>query len=109
MSSASDFVHLHLHSQYSLLDGAVRLPELIERVVDYGMPAVAVTDHGNMFGAIDFYQRAISAGVKPILGAEVYVAPGDRRDRSQRGAYHLILLARDDEGYRNLKYLVSMA
>ncbi len=108
MSASSDFVHLHLHSQYSLLDGAVRLQELIPIVAEQGMPAVAVTDHGNMFGAIDFYKRAIAAGVKPILGSEVYMAPGDRRDRKQRGNYHLILLARDEEGYRNLKYLVSI-
>ena len=108
MSSAS-FVHLHLHSQYSLLDGAVRVRDLIAKVKELGMPAVAVTDHGNMFGAFDFYRQAIAAGVKPILGCETYVAPGDRRDKSKRGAYHLILLARDTEGYRNLKYLVSMA
>jgi DNA polymerase-3 subunit alpha len=109
MSSAASFVHLHLHSQYSLLDGAVRLADLIPKVRELGMPAVAVTDHGNMFGAVDFYKQAIAAGVKPILGCETYVAPGDRRDRSKRGAYHLILLARNAEGYRNLKYLVSMA
>jgi len=108
MSSDASFVHLHLHSQYSLLDGAVRLKDLIPMVRELGMPAVAVTDHGNMFGAFDFYKQAIAAGIKPILGCEAYVAPGDRGDRSKRGAYHLILLARNAEGYRNLKYLVSM-
>jgi DNA polymerase-3 subunit alpha len=108
MSTADSFVHLHLHSQYSLLDGAVRLKDLVPRVRELGMPAVAVTDHGNMFGAVDFYKQAIAAGVKPILGCETYVAPGDRGDKSKRGAYHLVLLARNAEGYRNLKYLVSM-
>ncbi len=109
MSSDSDFVHLHLHSQYSLLDGAVRLSDLVNEVKDLGMKAVAVTDHGNMFGAIDFYSRAIAAGIKPILGCEVYVSPTDRHDRSRRGNHHLILLVRNEEGYKNLKYLVSMA
>jgi DNA polymerase-3 subunit alpha len=108
MSSGASFVHLHLHSQYSLLDGAVRLKDLIPRVRELGMSAVAVTDHGNMFGTVDFYKQAIAAGIKPILGCETYVAPGDRGDKSKRGAYHLILLARNAEGYRNLKYLVSM-
>ncbi len=109
MSSGADFVHLHLHSSYSLLDGAVRIPDLLKRVKELGMPAVAITDHGNMFGAIDFYTRAIAEGVKPILGSEVYVAPKGLKDRSVRGSWHLVLLARDDEGYRNLKYLVSRA
>ncbi|MDD5309499.1 MAG: DNA polymerase III subunit alpha [Deltaproteobacteria bacterium] len=108
MSSTSDFVHLHLHSQYSLLDGAVRLDDLMTQVRAFGMPAVAVTDHGNMFGAVDFYLKAIAAGVKPIIGSEVYVAAGDRRDRTSRAAHHLILLARNDEGYQNLMFLVSM-
>ena len=98
MTTAADFVHLHLHSQYSLLDGAVRLADLVDRVAELGMKAVAVTDHGNMFGAADFYIRAIAKQIKPILGAEVYVALGDRRDRTQRGSHHLILLARSDEG-----------
>jgi DNA polymerase III subunit alpha len=109
MSSGSQFVHLHLHSQYSLLDGAVRVKDLVAKVKELGMPAVAVTDHGNMFGAFDFYKQAIAAGVKPILGCEAYVAPGARSDKAKRGAHHLILLARNTEGYRNLKYLVSMA
>ncbi|MCU0662724.1 MAG: DNA polymerase III subunit alpha [Myxococcota bacterium] len=109
MSSTGDFVHLHLHSQYSLLDGAVRLPDLLKRVKEMGMPAVAVTDHGNMFGTVDFYKRAISAGVKHIIGCETYVAEKDRRDRSNRSSYHLVLLAANDEGYKNLKYLISMA
>ncbi len=103
------FVHLHLHSQYSLLDGANRLDDLLQAAVENAMPAVALTDHGNMFGAIDFYQRAKSAGVKPILGMEAYVAQGDRTDRqpSRSRSNHLVLLARNEQGYRNLIKLTS--
>ena len=79
-----DFVHLHLHSQYSLLDGANRLPELCKRVAELGMPAVAVTDHGNMFGAFHFFHEALQNGVRPIIGVEAYIAPGDRQ--GPRGA-----------------------
>lgn len=107
------FVHLHLHSQYSLLDGAIRFEELFPLVKKYGMKAVALTDHGNMFGAIEFYQGAISHGIKPIIGCEVYVAPGSRFERDAKGlkdaAYHLTLLIQDMEGYRNLNRLVSLA
>ncbi len=106
--SSSSFVHLHLHSQYSLLDGAVRLPDLVAKVAELKMPAVAVTDHGNMFGAVDFFQQAIAAGIKPIIGCEIYVAPKSRFDKTRRGSFHLVLLARTQEGYSNLKYLVSM-
>ncbi len=107
------FVHLHLHSQYSLLDGAVKIDDLIRRVKECGMPAVAVTDHGNMFGAKEFYLKAKAAGVKPIIGCEIYVAPGSRFDKSNaRGSseasYHLVLLCQNLTGYRNLCYLVSM-
>jgi DNA polymerase III subunit alpha len=112
-----DFVHLHLHSQYSLLDGANRLPELCRRVGELGMPAVAVTDHGNMFGAFAFYHEALKHGVRPILGVEAYIAPGDRRDREAQAAsesgegyaYHLTILAATQTGYRNLVRLVSEA
>ncbi len=113
----SDFVHLHLHSQYSLLDGANRLGELCSAVSRLGQDAVAVTDHGNMFGAMTFYQEAVQKGIKPILGVEAYIAPADRRDREARAAsesgegyaYHLTLLARNDTGYANLIKLVSEA
>jgi DNA polymerase-3 subunit alpha len=113
----SDFVHLHLHSQYSLLDGANRLPELCRRVGELGMPAVAVTDHGNMFGAFGFYHEAVKSGVRPIVGVEAYIAPGDRRDREEKAAsesgegyaYHLTILAATQTGYRNLVRLVSEA
>ncbi|MFQ5645386.1 MAG: DNA polymerase III subunit alpha [bacterium] len=106
----SDFVHLHLHSQYSLLDGACRLKPLLEKAVEYKMPALAITDHGNMFGAVDFYTRCLQVGIKPIIGCEVYVAPGSRREKKAvtgPKAYHLVLLARDEQGYRNLCKLVS--
>ncbi|AZR74615.1 DNA polymerase III subunit alpha [Anoxybacter fermentans] len=107
-----DFVHLHLHSEYSLLDGAVRIDKLIERVKEYGMPAVAVTDHGVMYGAIKFYRQAKAAGIKPILGCEVYVAPRTRFDKEARvdeHSFHLTLLAENNEGYKNLLKLVSKA
>jgi len=78
---SQSFVHLHLHTQYSLLDGAIRLKDLFPRAVELGMPAVAQTDHGNMFGAIDFYMGAKSHGIKPILGAEIYFTPGNRLER----------------------------
>ncbi|HHL40202.1 MAG TPA: DNA polymerase III subunit alpha [Deltaproteobacteria bacterium] len=110
----ADFVHLHLHTHYSLLDGAIRPERLFELAREFKMPAVAVTDHGNMFGAVDFYRQALEAGVKPIIGCEVYVAPGSRRDRSPsagrgEGTYHLVLLVKDLTGYRNLCKLVSRA
>lgn len=107
------FVHLHLHTEYSLLDGTIRVGELMEKAVGYGMPAVAMTDHGNLFGAVEFYQSAKKAGVKPIIGCEVYVAPGSMLDKksssAKDAAFHFTLLARTDEGYRNLVKLVSAA
>ncbi len=112
----SDFVHLHLHTQYSLLDGANRVKDLIHQVKGLGMDAVAVTDHGNMFGAYELQTAALDAGVKPILGVEAYVAPGSRFDREQvktfdgeGNNYHLTLLVETAEGYRNLTRLVSEA
>ena len=102
---------MHLHTEYSLLDGSIRLGSLCDRVRELGMPAVAMTDHGNMFGAVDFYRKVDGAGLKPILGCEVYVAPGSREDRSAQGigeaSYHLILLVENERGYRNLCKLVS--
>jgi DNA polymerase-3 subunit alpha len=104
------FTHLHLHTLYSLLDGAIRMKDLIKTVQAKGMSAVAVTDHGNMFGAIDFYKKAKEAGVKPILGMEAYVAgEKGRGDRSEKVAHHLILLAQNAEGYSNLRVLASRA
>ena len=110
----ANFVHLHLHSQYSLLDGAIRLDDLIAKAKECRMPAVAVTDHGNMFGAMEFYTKCKSAGIKPIIGSEVYMAPGSRFARetgNNPGAgsnYHLILLCENLVGYRNLCRLVSV-
>ncbi len=102
------FTHLHLHTLYSLLDGAIRIKDLVKTVREKGMSSVAVTDHGNMFGAIDFYRRAKEAGLKPILGSETYVAGAKgRTDRTEKVSHHLILLAKNEEGYSNLKYLAS--
>jgi DNA polymerase-3 subunit alpha len=106
--STSDFAHLHLHTQYSLLDGAIHMDALGQAVLDRGMRSVAVTDHGNMFGAVHFFKAARKAGIKPIFGCEVYVAEEDRTDRSKRSSFHLVLLARNQVGFRNLRYLVSM-
>ena len=100
------FTHLHLHTLYSLLDGAIRIKDLLKTVQAKGMTSVAVTDHGNLFGAVDFYKKAREAGVKPILGMEAYVAGEKGRfDRSERVGRHLILLARDQEGWANLRLL----
>ena len=104
----AEFTHLHLHTQYSLLDGAIRVKDLFPRVLELGMDTVAVTDHGNMFGAVDLYTAARKHGVKLIFGCETYVAATERSDRQNRRNFHLILLAKDDVGYRNLSYLNSM-
>ncbi|MDI3297920.1 MAG: DNA polymerase III subunit alpha [Bacillota bacterium] len=107
------FVHLHMHSEYSLLDGMIRVQELARAARELGMPAVALTDHGVLYGAVDFYKACRQEGVQPILGCEVYVAPGSRFERSPgpdgEPYHHLTLLAEDDEGWRNLMRLVSLA
>ncbi len=112
------FVHLHVHTQYSLLDGANKIGPLIEHAKASGMEAIAMTDHGNMFGAVEFYQKAKAAGVKPIIGCEVYLAPGKRTDRTQvprsddfdgGGNFHLIVLAQNRVGYKNLCKLLTTA
>ncbi|MBI5903641.1 MAG: DNA polymerase III subunit alpha, partial [Deltaproteobacteria bacterium] len=109
----ANFVHLHLHTQYSLLDGAIRPEALIALAREYRMPAIAMTDHGNLFGAVEFYQKAMAKGIKPIIGCEVYVAPGSRTDRtaSSRGesAFHLVLLVKNQKGYQNLCKLLTKA
>ena len=109
----ADFVHLHNHSHYSLLDGACKIDDLITSCKEFGMNALALTDHGNMFGAIEFYTKAKKAGIKPIIGAEVYIAPKSRFDKtSSKGgsdaSFHLILLAKNLDGYKNLMKLVSI-
>ena len=110
--SRDSFVHLHLHTEYSLLDGSIRMKELMKKAAEFKMPAVAITDHGNLFGAIEFYQEAQRTGVKPIIGCETYVAPGSHKDRpgSRRdAAYHFTLLAQNETGYRNLVKLITAA
>ncbi len=111
-----DFVHLHNHTHYSLLDGAIRVPDLMAATKNFEMPAVAITDHGNMFGAIDFYLNAKKAGIKPIIGSEMYMAPGSRTERkaikkgaSEATAYHLVLLAKDTTGFKNLMKLSTIS
>src|SRR6266849_8268136 len=107
------FVHLHCHSHYSLLDGASRIPELTARVKSQGMNAVALTDHGNLYGAIEFYRECKAAGLNPIIGYVAYVAPGKRTEREARkrgdAGYHLTLLARDRTGFKNLVKMASVA
>ncbi|MBN2515962.1 MAG: DNA polymerase III subunit alpha [Deltaproteobacteria bacterium] len=107
----ADFVHLHVHTQYSLLDGAIRLDDLFDKSKEFAMPAIAMTDHGNMFGTVEFYQKAYRKGIKPIIGCELYVAPGSRFDRSPdsrpENNSHLVVLARNTEGYQNLMKLTS--
>lgn len=108
---ASEFVHLHVHSEYSLLDGACRLKDLVKRAKALGQKAVAVTDHGCMYGAVEFYQLALQEGIRPIIGCEVYVAPRTRHDKQHSldaTPYHLVLLCETNEGYRNLIQLVSI-
>jgi len=112
--SHADFVHLHLHTEYSLLDGACRLDRLMEKAHELKLPALAITDHGVMYGAIDFYKAARDKGIKPIIGCEMYVAPGSRLDKKTtnggRDVYnHLVLLARDETGYKNLVKLSTAA
>lgn len=111
--SSCEYVHLHVHTQYSLLDGACRISPLIQKAVDCGMPALGMTDHGNMFGAVDFYQTAVKKGIKPIIGVEAYVAAtGSRLEKTprQKGTTsHLVLFARNEAGYKNLIKLVSSA
>jgi DNA polymerase-3 subunit alpha len=109
----ADFVHLHVHTQYSLLDGAIKLDDLVAQAQEFKMPALAITDHGNMFGVIEFYEKCMAFGIKPIIGSEVYVAPQDlRKKESIKGlpdaGYHLILLVKDLSGYKNLMKLCTI-
>ena len=108
---ASSFVHLHVHTHYSLLDGATRIQALVERAKEFDMPAVAITDHGNMFGAIEFYTAARKVGIKPIIGCEAYLTAGDRRLKEStegKNTFHLLLLAMNLQGYKNLIKLASI-
>ena len=105
------FTHLHVHTEYSLLDGSNKIKEYVARVKELGMDSAAITDHGVMYGVIDFYRAAKAAGINPILGCEVYVAPGSRFDREIGSGddryYHLVLLAENNQGYQNLMKIVS--
>ena len=109
------FVHLHTHTEYSLLDGAIKIKDLIKKAIEFNMPAVTITDHGNMFGVIDFYNEAKKQGIKPVIGCEVYIAKGSRFQRGKKkgsdevGMNHLILLAKNNTGYENLMALSSLA
>src|SRR5512139_1956639 len=106
------FVHLHVHSEYSLLDGLSKIPRLVERAKALAQPAIALTDHGTMFGTIEFYNEANKAGVKPIIGVEAYLAPRSRTDRDpqkDKSPNHLLLLAQNDIGVQNLYHLASIA
>ena len=104
------FVHLHLHSEYSLLDGACRISEIPKMAASMGHNAVAITDHGAMFGAVDFYTACKKENIKPIIGCEVYVSPTSRFDKTrseENSRYHLVLLCKNAQGYKNLCYMVS--
>ena len=104
------FVHLHVHTEYSLLDGACRINQLVDRVAELGQPAIAITDHGCMYGAVEFYKACKEKGIKPIIGCEVYVAPRSRFDKEaqyDQKPYHLVLLCKNDVGYQNLIRMVS--
>ncbi len=109
------FVHLHTHTEYSLLDGAIKIKNLIKKAIEYNMPAVSITDHGNMFGVLEFYKEATKQGIKPVIGCEVYIAKGSRFQKGKKngneetGMNHLILLAKDNTGYKNLMALTSLA
>ena len=107
------FTHLHVHTEYSLLDGSCKIKEIAERAKELGMDSLAITDHGVMYGVIDFYRAAKAAGVKPVIGCEVYVAPGSRFDKetgnNEEKYYHLVLLAENNTGYSNLMKIVSKA
>jgi DNA polymerase-3 subunit alpha len=110
--ASPDFVHLHLHSEYSLLDGACRIGDLVQKAVDLNMPAIGLTDHGVMYGSMEFYQKCKAKGIKPLVGCEVYVATRSRQQRESKrldDSQHLVLLAMNEVGYRNLLKLVSLA
>ena len=106
------FTHLHLHTEYSLLDGACRLDDLLDRAVELGMDSIAITDHGVMYGAVDFYKKAKARGIKPIIGCECYLASRGRKDKVHaldNERYHLVLLCENATGYQNLISMVSKA
>src|SRR5579884_3334599 len=105
------FVHLHLHSEYSLLDASARIKDIVNKAKQLGMPAVALTDHGNLYGTIEFYKACIQENIKPIIGCEAYITAGSRFDRkgSREKIYHITLLAKNQQGYKNLLRLISLS
>jgi len=105
------FVHLHTHSHYSLLDGLPKINELVAKAKEYSMPALALTDHGAMYGVVEFYQKCLAAKIKPIIGVEAYLAAGQRheKNKNEERPAHLILLAKNQQGYRNLLKLTTLA
>jgi DNA polymerase-3 subunit alpha len=107
--NSSGFCHLHNHTEYSLLDGAARIADLVDRAVELEMPALAITDHGTMYGVIEFYQQCLERGIKPIIGCELYMAPVSRHENTggQQSLPHLVLLATDHTGYRNLLKIIT--
>ena len=107
----ANFTHLHLHTEYSLLDGMTRIDELMQKCIELGMDSVAITDHGVMYGAVEFYKAAKAAGIHPVIGCEVYVTKGDMHDKTPMNSdySHLVLLAENQTGYKNLIKLVSLA
>src|SRR3989338_8885993 len=108
----TDFVHLHNHSEYSLLDGLSKIPEMVKRAKELDMKALAITDHGNMYGTIKFYKECVKEGIKPIIGCEIYMAQRSRRDKEagiDNDSNHLILLAKNNTGYKNLMRIVTTA
>ena len=108
----TDFVHLHNHSEYSLLDGLSKIPEMVKRAKELDMKAIAITDHGNMYGTIKFYKECVVQGIKPIIGCEMYVSKRTRHDKEtglDSDSNHLILLAKNEKGYKNLMKIISVA
>ena len=107
-----EFVHLHVHTEYSLLDGSGKIPELVKRAKELGMKSLAITDHGVMYGCVDFYKAAVEHGIKPIIGSEIYIVPksmGIKHADKENETYHLVLLVKDEVGYNNLMKIVSTA
>ena len=109
----NNFIHLHVHSEYSLLDSSLKISSLLDKTKSLNMPAVALTDHGNILGAVNFYKKAKAAGIRPVIGSEMYIALGSRRDKPQKKGdinyFHLVVLVKNDTGYRNLSELISLS
>src|SRR3989338_4417093 len=113
MMSETDFIHLHNHTQYSLLNATSQIPDLVKRAIELNFPALAMTDSGNMFGAIEFYKECTGKGLKPIVGMDAYIAPKSRLEKSAHGvkeaSYHVTLLCQNEQGYKNLMKLATAA